>query len=60
MKVRILKQAGGPYLSVSKGDEVSLEADVATDLINAGYAEPVKVKKETTRKKVSTETATTE
>lgn len=60
IKVRILKQAGGAKISFSKGEVHTLDAKLAEDLLNAGYAEVVKETRQTATKKVKTEKAVEE
>ena len=47
MRVRILTSFAGPCGSHVAGEEVDLNSDLAVELLNAGYAEPVGETRET-------------
>ena len=45
MKIKILVSCSGGYFSFKQGDTVDATAEIAKDLIAAGYAEEVKTGK---------------
>ena len=51
MRIKMLTSIAGQNFSLSPGDEADFSDDEAKRLIQAGYAEPVRVKRTATKSK---------